>query len=67
MTVGSFFGKTGRGLAVAAILATIGLTTAPRPADAGGGWGGGRISPGAADRARARSFRPWLGAFSRLL
>ena len=45
MTVGRFFGKTGRGLSVAAaILAVIGLTTAPRPADAGGGG----ISPGAA-------------------
>jgi hypothetical protein len=33
MTVGRFFGKTGRGLAVtAAILAAIGLTTAPRAA-----------------------------------
>ena len=43
MTVGRFFGKTGRGLAVgAAILAAIGLTTVPRPADAGG------IGPGAA-------------------
>ena len=49
MTVGRFFGKTGRGLAVAAaILAAIGLTTVPRPADAGGGSGGGGISPGAA-------------------
>ena len=49
MIVGRFFGKTGRGLAVAAaILAAIGLTTVPRPADAGGGWGGGGISPGAA-------------------
>jgi hypothetical protein len=50
MTIGGFFGKTGRGLAVAAaILAAIGLTTVPRPADAGGGWhGGGGISPGAA-------------------
>ena len=48
MTVGRFFGKTGRGLAVGAILAAIGLTTVPRPADAGGGWGGGGISPGAA-------------------
>ena len=47
MKVGKFFfGKTGRGLAVAAaILAAIGLTTVPRPADAGGGWGGGGISP----------------------
>jgi hypothetical protein len=44
MTIGRF-GKTGRGLAVAAaILAAIGLTTVPRPADAGGGG----ISPGAA-------------------
>src|ERR1700724_1011547 len=43
MTAGGFFGKTGRGLAVAAaILAAIGLTTVPRPADAGG------VSPGAA-------------------
>jgi len=49
MIVGRFFGKTSRGLAVtAAILAAIGLTTVPRPADAGGGWGGGGISPGAA-------------------
>jgi hypothetical protein len=49
MIVGRFFGKTGRGLAVAAaILAAIGLTTVPRPADAGGGWSGGGISPGAA-------------------
>ena len=48
MTIGRFFGKTGRGLAVAAaILAAIGSTTVPRPADAGG-WGGGGISPGAA-------------------
>jgi hypothetical protein len=47
MTVNRFFRKAGRGLAVAAaILTTIGLTTVPRPADAGGGWGG--ISPGAA-------------------
>ena len=47
--MGSFFEKTGRGLAVAvAMLAAIGLTTVPRPADAGGGWGGGGISPGAA-------------------
>jgi len=43
MTAGRFFGTTGRGLAVAAILAAIGLTTVPRPADAGGGWGGGGI------------------------
>ena len=43
MTAGGLFGKTGRGLAVAAaILAAIGLTTVPRPADAGG------IGPGAA-------------------
>ena len=43
MTVGRFFGKTGRGLAVViAILAAVGLTTAPRPAHAGG------IGPGAA-------------------
>jgi hypothetical protein len=47
MIVSKFFGKTGRGLAIAtAILAAIGLTTVPRPADAGGGRGG--ISPGAA-------------------
>ena len=51
--IGRFFGKTGRGLAVAtAILAAVGLTTVPRPADAGGGWGwhrgGGGISAGAA-------------------
>jgi len=43
MTAGRFFGTTGRGVAVAAILAAIGLTTVPRPADAGGGWGGGGI------------------------
>jgi hypothetical protein len=49
MIVSKFFGKTGRGLAIAtAILAAIGLTTVPRPADAGGGWGRGGISPGAA-------------------
>src|SRR5215472_5961984 len=49
MIAGRFFVKTSRGLAVAAaILAAIGLTTVPRPADAGGGWGGGGISPGAA-------------------
>src|SRR6516165_12539564 len=49
MIVGRLFGKTGRRLAVgAAILAAIGLTTVPRPADAGGGWGGDGISPGAA-------------------
>ena len=43
MTVGRFFGKTGRRVGVAAaILAAIGLTTVPRPADAGG------VSPGAA-------------------
>ena len=43
MTAGGFFGKTGRKLAIAAaILAAIGLTTVPRPADAGG------IGPGAA-------------------
>jgi hypothetical protein len=43
MTLDRFFGKTGRNLAVAAaMLAAIGLTTAPRPADAGG------VSPGAA-------------------
>ena len=47
MTADRFFGKTGRGLAVAAaILAAIGLTTVPLPADAGGDRGG--ISPGAA-------------------
>ena len=45
MIVSRFFGKTGRGLAVAAaILAAVGLTTLPKPADAGGGG----ISPGAA-------------------
>ena len=45
MTGYRFFGKTVRGLAVAAaILAVIGLATVPRPADAGGGG----ISPGAA-------------------
>ena len=49
MIVSRFFGKTGRGLAVAAaILAAVGYTTVPRPAGAGGGWGGGGISPGAA-------------------
>ena len=49
MTVGGFFGKTGRGLAVAAaIIGAIGLTSVSRPALAGGGWGGGGISPGAA-------------------
>ena len=38
MTVGRLFGKSGRALAVAAaIVAAIGLTTVPRPADAGGG------------------------------
>jgi len=48
VTVNRFFSKTGRGLAVAAgILAAIGSTTVPRPADAGG-WGEGGISPGAA-------------------
>ena len=48
MTVGRLFVKTGRGLAIAtAILVAVGLTTAPRPADAGG-WEGGGISPGAA-------------------
>jgi hypothetical protein len=41
MMFSRFFGKTGRGLAVAAvILAAVGLTTAPRPAQA--------VSPGAA-------------------
>ena len=45
MTSGRFFGKTSRTLAVAAaILAAVGLTTLPEPADAGGGG----ISPGAA-------------------
>jgi hypothetical protein len=49
MIVSRLFGKAGRGLAVAAaILVAIGLTTLPRPADAGGGWSGGGISPGAA-------------------
>ena len=49
MTVCKLPGKTGRGLAVAAaVLATIGLTTVPRPAAAGGGWIGGGIGPGAA-------------------
>jgi hypothetical protein len=43
MTVGGIFGKTGRGLAVAAgMLAAIGSTTAPRTTHADG------ISPGAA-------------------
>jgi hypothetical protein len=57
MTVGGFFGKSRRGLAVAAaILAAIGLTTVPQPAGADGGWGwhghghggGSGISAGAA-------------------
>ena len=49
MTIGKFVWKTGRGLAVAtAVVGAIGLTTVPRPADAGGGWSGGGISPGAA-------------------
>jgi hypothetical protein len=49
MTVGRFFGRAGRRLAVAvAIIAAIGLTTMPRSADAGGGRRGGGISPGAA-------------------
>jgi len=48
MTAGRCLGKTGRGLAVAAaIFVAIRLTTVSRPADAGGGWGGGGISPGA--------------------
>jgi hypothetical protein len=43
MSINRFFGKTGRGLAVAAAtLAVIGSTTIPRPANAGG------IGPGAA-------------------
>ena len=43
--VDRFFGKAGRGLTVAAtIVAAIGLTTVPHPANAGGGG----ISPGAA-------------------
>jgi hypothetical protein len=46
MTVGKFFGNTARKLAVgAAILAAIGLATVPRPADAGGGWGGVGSAP----------------------
>src|SRR6516225_7387778 len=54
MTVVRFLERTGRGLAVAgAILAAIGVTTVPRPADAGGDW--------------ARSFRAWLGAREPLL
>jgi hypothetical protein len=54
MIVSRFFGKTGRGLAVAAaMLAAIGLTTAPRPACRG--------------RDRARSLRAWLGAREPLL
>ena len=49
MTIGKFVGKIGRGLAVAtAIIGAIGFTTVSRPALAGGGWGGGGISPGAA-------------------
>jgi len=49
MIVRRLFGKTSRWVTVAAaILAVIGMTTAPRSADAGGGWGGGGISPGAA-------------------
>jgi hypothetical protein len=68
MTVDRFFGKTGRGLAGAAtILAVIGLTTVPRPANAGGGWGGGGDQPWCRRRARARSFCPRLGALSPLL
>ena len=48
MIVGRFFGRTGRGLTIAAVILTaIGFTTVPRPADAGG-WGGGGIGPGAA-------------------
>ena len=63
MFVGRFFGKTGRGLAVAAaILAAIGLTTVSRPADAGGGWGGGGISPGAAAGIGLGAFRAWFRA-----
>lgn|SRR5215475_4320976 len=57
MIVRMFFGKTGRRLAVAAaILGAIGLTTVPRPADAGGSWGGGGIGPGAAVALRLGSF-----------
>jgi hypothetical protein len=49
MTFGRFFGETGRGPTIAAaILMAVGLTAVPRPADAGGDWGGGGISPGAA-------------------
>jgi len=60
MTVGRFFGKTSRVLAVAAaILAAVGLTAVPRPADAGGGWGGGGHQPWCRCRDRARSFRAW--------
>jgi hypothetical protein len=45
MMVGRFFGKAGRGRAVAAAIVTaIGLTTVPHPANAGGSG----ISPGAA-------------------
>jgi hypothetical protein len=66
MTGGRFFGTTGRGLTVAAaILAAVGLTTVPRPADAGG-WGGGGISPGAA-AARAELLEPRLWILLRLL
>jgi hypothetical protein len=43
MTLGIFFGETVRRIAVAAAIhAAVGLTAAPRPADAGG------IGPGAA-------------------
>jgi|SRR5215469_2086329 len=45
MMLGRFSGKAGRGLAAAAVIvAPIGLTTLPHPANAGGGG----ISPGAA-------------------
>ena len=49
MIIGRFFGKIGRASAVSvAILVAIGWATMSRPADAGGGWGGSGISPGAA-------------------
>ena len=44
MTLGNLLGRIGRGLALgAAIVASVGLTTVSRPAQAGGG-----IGPGAA-------------------
>ena len=67
MTVVRFLERTGRGLAVAgAILAAIGVTTVPRPADRWGlGWG--RHQPWRRRRDWARSFRAWLGAREPLL